>query len=107
VISTRLFNPGLNGFIVLPKSTGSPPESLQRVAASLTRKGFTVDISRGSPATLPRGQVAVGTITGWLLTWYRTTQHGLAACGSLWAADGAAHVTPFTSGSPARHADNP
>lgn len=96
--STLASDPGLSGYFVLPKSIDSIPESLRRLGHALSKQGFTIAIYRASPATLPRGPAVVGTTMGWLLTWWRMTSHGLAACGSLWAADGVEAVILSTSG---------
>lgn len=83
-------DPGLSGYIVSVSTTASAPESLRRVAAALTNRGFTTTIWRGVPATLWHGLDVRSMNTGWLLTWSRATAtKRLVGCGSLWVADGA------------------
>ncbi len=87
---TLLTDPGLHGYIVLPNTIGSGPESLRRLGAMLSRQGFIVATYRASPASPQLPLAGASTTTGWLLTWSRATTRGLAACGSLWVVDGAA-----------------
>ncbi len=90
---------GLVGFTPSANGLGSPPESLQRIAQYLNNSGCTTDICEGSTHTLSPHRAVLSTITGWLLTWSRTTRNGLAVYGRLWVAAGAANEIPFTTAS--------
>lgn len=95
--SIRGSDPGLNGYTIQPSSTDSGPESLQRIEQFLINAGYMTRILRATPVILQPPLGAVGTTTGWLLIWWRTTRNGLVACGSQWVADGGEPVTPFTT----------